>query len=190
MDVLLSLTCPRLQLSLMPPDSSSEFSFSRKGQLIMSAVSASSRPGSASLLSNGSAPPTQQAPPTQEHLQKWILAAAKVGGATNTNTPARGPGTEGVCVCVQGRDTELVQLTRPVSGGLGFSVVGLSGGSQGVFVKQVQPGGVAYRLVSALRCFHVLFQRLTCVQLWRSGTAVCRSGTRSWSSTAWPWRRA
>ncbi|KAK7889398.1 hypothetical protein WMY93_024958 [Mugilogobius chulae] len=48
----------------------------------------------------------------------------------------------------QGRQTELVRLSRPASGGLGFSVVGLNpGGSscQGVFVKHVQPGGVAHR---------------------------------------------
>ncbi|CAF94618.1 unnamed protein product, partial [Tetraodon nigroviridis] len=122
----------RNQLTLMPPDSCDEFSFSSSGQLIMSAVSASSRPavhavaGSASTLTNGSSPPARQSPPSQEHLQRWILAAAK------------------------GRHTELVRLTRPVSGGLGFSVVGLSptggGSSQGVFVKQVQPGGVAHRV--------------------------------------------
>lgn len=53
-----------------------------------------------------------------------------------------------VFVCVQGRHTELVRLTRPLSGGLGFSVVGLNPegtSSQGVFVKHIQPGGVAHR---------------------------------------------
>ncbi|KAF1385177.1 hypothetical protein PFLUV_G00105010 [Perca fluviatilis] len=49
----------------------------------------------------------------------------------------------------KGRQTALCQLTRPPSGGLGFSVVGLnpagSGSSHGVFVKHIQPGGVAHR---------------------------------------------
>uniref|UniRef100_A0A7N8X7M4 PATJ crumbs cell polarity complex component n=1 Tax=Mastacembelus armatus TaxID=205130 RepID=A0A7N8X7M4_9TELE len=114
----------RNQLSTMPPDACSDFSFSRKGQLIMTVANpaSSSAPptlsASSSVLTNGSSPPSS------DLLQKWILAAAK------------------------GRHTELVSLTRPVSGGLGFSVVGLSpagSSSQGVFVKQVQPGGIAHR---------------------------------------------
>ncbi|XP_044054877.1 inaD-like protein isoform X2 [Siniperca chuatsi] len=120
----------RNQLSSMPPDACSEFSFSKKGQLIMSAVNSagSSAPPSlstsSSILTNGSSPPIRQTPPSSDLLQKWILAAAK------------------------GRHTQLVSLTRPVSGGLGFSVVGLNPAgtsSQGVFVKHIQPGGVAHR---------------------------------------------
>ncbi|XP_041791868.1 inaD-like protein [Chelmon rostratus] len=120
----------RNQLSSMPPDACSEFSFSRKGQLIMSAVNpdSSSAPptlsASSSILTNGSTPPIHQSPPSSDLLQKWILAAAK------------------------GRPTELLSLTRPLSGGLGFSVVGLNpagSSSQGVFVKHVQPGGIAHR---------------------------------------------
>lgn len=120
----------RHQLSAMPPDACSDISFSRKGQLIMSAVTSpsSSAPptlsASPSILTNGSSLPVQQAPPPSELLQKWIQAAAK------------------------GRHTERVSLTRPLSGGLGFSVVGLNpagSSSQGVFVKQIQPGGVAHR---------------------------------------------
>ncbi|XP_034436933.1 inaD-like protein [Hippoglossus hippoglossus] len=118
----------RHQLSSMPPDACSEFSFSKKGQLIMSATSSSAPPtlsaSSSSILTNGSSPPINQNPPTLDVLQKWILIAA------------------------QGRHTELVRLTRPLSGGLGFSVVGLNpagSSSQGVFVKHVQPGGIAHR---------------------------------------------
>ncbi|XP_070764765.1 inaD-like protein [Enoplosus armatus] len=120
----------RNQLSSMPPDACSEFSFSKKGQLIMSAVNPassstlSSLSASSSILTNGSSPPIRQTPPSSDLLQQWILAAAK------------------------GRHTELVSLTRPLSGGLGFSVVGLSPAgtsSQGVFVKHIQPGGVAHR---------------------------------------------
>lgn len=120
----------RNQLGTMPPDASSEFSFSKKGQLIMSAVNpaGSSAPPTlstaSSILTNGSSPPIHQTPPSSDLLQKWILTAAK------------------------GRQTDLVRLTRPLTGGLGFSVVGLNpagSSSQGVFVKHVQPGGIAHR---------------------------------------------
>ncbi|XP_061834471.1 inaD-like protein isoform X2 [Nerophis lumbriciformis] len=68
---------------------------------------------------NGWPPPSHQT----DDLQEWISSAAK------------------------GRSTEGVRLTRPQSGGLGFSVVGLHPGSssQDVFVKHIQPGGVAHR---------------------------------------------
>ncbi|XP_056269795.1 inaD-like protein isoform X2 [Pseudoliparis swirei] len=122
----------RNQLGSMPPDASSDFSFSKKGQLIMSAVppaSSSATPtpssSSSSFLTNGSSPSIHQTPPSSDPvLQKWIITAAK------------------------GRHTELCQLTRPLSGGLGFSVVGLNpagSSSQGVFVKHIQPGGIAQR---------------------------------------------
>ncbi|XP_075997704.1 inaD-like protein isoform X2 [Genypterus blacodes] len=126
----------RNQLSSMPADTCSDFSFSRKGQLIMSAVDPSSSAATpnqlsaSSLLTNGSAPlarqalPARQSPPSPDHLQKWIESAAK------------------------DRHTELVSLSRPLSGGLGFSVVGLNpegSSSHGVFVKHIQPGGIAHR---------------------------------------------
>ncbi|KAK1806079.1 hypothetical protein P4O66_013126, partial [Electrophorus voltai] len=106
------------QLNSMPPDASSEFSFSRKGQLIVSA----SRPGSSlsSVASNGTTVSTV----SSEQLQRWLQAAAK------------------------GRKMEHVNLSRPVSGGLGFSVVGLRPdgvGAHGVFIKQVQPRSIAAR---------------------------------------------
>ncbi|XP_077441094.1 inaD-like protein isoform X2 [Vanacampus margaritifer] len=63
------------------------------------------------------------APPLPDRLHRWIVAAAA------------------------GRPTEHVRLPRPPSGGLGFSVAGLQPGSNGhhVFVKHIQPGGVADR---------------------------------------------
>ncbi|XP_060890085.1 inaD-like protein isoform X2 [Labrus mixtus] len=114
----------------MPPDACSDISFSKKGQLIMSAVNSPSSSAlptlspSSSILTNGSSLLIHQTPPSGDLLQKWIHAAAK------------------------GRHTEWVSVTRPVSGGLGFSVVGLNpagSSSQGVFVKQIQPGGIAHR---------------------------------------------
>uniref|UniRef100_A0A3P9NB58 PDZ domain-containing protein n=1 Tax=Poecilia reticulata TaxID=8081 RepID=A0A3P9NB58_POERE len=50
--------------------------------------------------------------------------------------------------CSQGRRIEPIVLTRPASGGLGFSVVGLNpagSAGRGVFVKHIQPGGIADR---------------------------------------------
>ncbi|AWP10402.1 putative inaD-like protein [Scophthalmus maximus] len=111
-------------MSSLPPDACSDFSFSKKGQLIIGPGDPASSPSS--VLTNGSlvAPPIHQTPPISDLLQKWILTAAKA------------------------RHTELVVLTRPQSVGLGFSVVGLNpagSSSHGVFVKHVQPGGVAHR---------------------------------------------
>lgn len=117
----------RSQLSSLPPDAAGDFSFSRKGQLVLSGGGGGSappaRPSPSTVVTNGSSPAVHQVPPPGD-LQKWILAAAK------------------------GRQTQVVQLSRPLSGGLGFSVVGLSpagGSSQGVLVKHIQPGGVAHR---------------------------------------------
>lgn len=90
----------------MPPDSCGEFSFSRKGQLIMSGVSPSNgsalnmAPVSTSILTNGSSSSIHHSPPSQDRLEKWILDVAKVGGATNTNMPVEPTGAKGVCVCV------------------------------------------------------------------------------------------
>ncbi|KAF7666688.1 hypothetical protein LDENG_00096410 [Lucifuga dentata] len=47
----------------------------------------------------------------------------------------------------QGRYVTHVELQKPVSGGLGFSVVGLKSenrGELGIFIQEVQPGSVAY----------------------------------------------
>ncbi|XP_057182396.1 inaD-like protein isoform X2 [Triplophysa rosa] len=106
------------QLNSLPPDTCSEFSFSKKGQLIVSASRPSSSLGS--VVSNG----TTSTNASTEQLQRWINVAAK------------------------GRKTEIISLQKPLSGGLGFSVVGLRPegvGSHGVFVRQVQKGSVADR---------------------------------------------
>lgn len=47
---------------------------------------------------------------------------------------------------VQGRYTTQVELLKPASGGLGFSVVGLKSenrGELGIFIQEIQPGSVA-----------------------------------------------
>lgn len=48
----------------------------------------------------------------------------------------------------QGRLVETIDLTKPLSGGLGFSVVGLKSenrGELGIFVQEIQEGSVAHR---------------------------------------------
>lgn len=53
-----------------------------------------------------------------------------------------------VCVCmIQGRNVTHVDLQKPASGGLGFSVVGLRSenrGELGIFIQEIQPGSVAH----------------------------------------------
>ncbi|XP_056132002.1 inaD-like protein [Lampris incognitus] len=109
------------QLSSMPADACSDYSFSRRGQLIVSA----SQPASSLALSTQShLSANGSAPLSPEQLQRWILSAAK------------------------GRPTDTIVLSRPASGGLGFSVVGLKPegpSGQGVFITHIQPGGPAHK---------------------------------------------
>lgn len=52
----------------------------------------------------------------------------------------------------QGRYVTHVELEKPQSGGLGFSVVGLKSenhGELGIFIQEIQPGSVAYWYVRA-----------------------------------------
>lgn len=47
-----------------------------------------------------------------------------------------------------------VELEKPESGGLGFSVVGLKSenhGELGIFIQEIQPGSVAHRWVERRR---------------------------------------
>ncbi|KTG04962.1 hypothetical protein cypCar_00049102, partial [Cyprinus carpio] len=47
----------------------------------------------------------------------------------------------------QGRYVTQIELLKPVSGGLGFSVVGLCSenrGELGIFIQEIQAGSVAY----------------------------------------------
>ncbi|XP_053715375.1 multiple PDZ domain protein isoform X2 [Synchiropus splendidus] len=52
-----------------------------------------------------------------------------------------------VSIMAQGRHTTHVELQKPPSGGLGFSVVGLKSencGELGIFIQEIQPGSVAH----------------------------------------------
>uniref|UniRef100_A0A4W6EBV0 Multiple PDZ domain crumbs cell polarity complex component n=1 Tax=Lates calcarifer TaxID=8187 RepID=A0A4W6EBV0_LATCA len=58
-----------------------------------------------------------------------------------------GPKRVHVCVMPQGRFVTHVELQKPVSGGLGFSVVGLKSenrGELGIFIQEIQLGSVAH----------------------------------------------
>lgn len=55
---------------------------------------------------------------------------------------------------IQGRYVTHVELEKPVSGGLGFSVVGLKSenrGELGIFIQEIQPGSVAHWYVETQR---------------------------------------
>lgn len=55
----------------------------------------------------------------------------------------------------KGRYVTNVELQKPASGGLGFSVVGLKSenrGELGIFIQEIQPGSVAYWYVK--NCKH------------------------------------
>ncbi|KAK0150742.1 InaD-like protein [Merluccius polli] len=119
----------RDQLNNLPGNSCNDFSFSRKGQLIVSLAppttsslqapppqsSALAPPPQASVLANGSASLSP------EQLQRWIQSISK------------------------DQVVEVVSLSRPAAGGLGFSVAALrsEGTQRGFFIKHIQPGGVA-----------------------------------------------
>ncbi|XP_051929943.1 inaD-like protein isoform X2 [Hippocampus zosterae] len=107
------------QLSPPLPEGSRRSGFGPNGA---SAAGHASPPSSAAP-ADDSAALVLEAPPSPDRLRRWIATAAA------------------------GRPTERVHLTRPASGGLGFSVAGLHPGSGGpdVFVQHIQPGGVADR---------------------------------------------
>lgn len=58
---------------------------------------------------------------------------------------------------IQGRHVTHVELEKPPSGGLGFSVVGLKSenrGELGIFIQEIQPGSVAHWYVISLCHYH------------------------------------
>ncbi|XP_017269912.1 multiple PDZ domain protein isoform X3 [Kryptolebias marmoratus] len=80
--------------------------------------------------------------PTASHVSHSDTSAAP---STNGKTPLEE--FEGVIhAMAQGRHVTRVELQKPASGGLGFSVVGLKSenrGELGIFVQEIQPGSVA-----------------------------------------------
>lgn len=75
------------------------------------------------------------------------VSYADISASTLNNGKTSSEETEHVIhTMAQGRHVEHVDLQKPVSGGLGFSVVGLKSenrGELGIFIQEIQPGSVA-----------------------------------------------
>ncbi|XP_054995087.1 inaD-like protein isoform X2 [Sorex araneus] len=109
------------QLSHLPSDCSANFDFSRKGLLVFTD----------SAITNGSAHR-----PAASGLFPWT---PKSGNEDFTAI---------IQQMAQGRQIEYIDIERPPTGGLGFSVVALRSQSLGeanIFVKEVQPGSIVAR---------------------------------------------
>lgn len=113
------------QLSHIPSDCSANFDFSRKGLLVFTDGS----------ITNGNAQrPCSNV--TASELLPWTQKSASEDFNSVIQQMA------------QGRHVEYIDIERPSTGGLGFSVVALRSQSLGlidIFVKEVHPGSVADR---------------------------------------------
>uniref|UniRef100_A0A4W2GF91 InaD-like protein n=1 Tax=Bos indicus x Bos taurus TaxID=30522 RepID=A0A4W2GF91_BOBOX len=113
------------QLSHIPSDCSANFDFSRKGLLVFTDGAITN--GNAHRSSNNL---------TVSGLFSW----APKSGNEDFNSVIQ--------QMAQGRQIEYIDIERPLTGGLGFSVVALRGQNLGevdIFVKEVQPGSIAGR---------------------------------------------
>nr|XP_045225919.1 inaD-like protein isoform X6 [Macaca fascicularis] len=113
------------QLNHIPSDCSAHFDFSRKGLLVFTDGSIAN--GNVHRPSNNS---------TVSGLFPWT---PKLGNEDFNSV---------IQQMAQGRQIEYIDIERPSSGGLGFSVVALRSQNMGnvdIFVKDVQPGSVADR---------------------------------------------
>uniref|UniRef100_A0A2I3LS75 PATJ crumbs cell polarity complex component n=1 Tax=Papio anubis TaxID=9555 RepID=A0A2I3LS75_PAPAN len=113
------------QLNHIPSDCSAHFDFSRKGLLVFTDGSITN--GNVHRPSNNS---------TVSGLFPWT---PKLGNEDFNSV---------IQQMAQGRQIEYIDIERPSSGGLGFSVVALRSQNMGnvdIFVKDVQPGSVADR---------------------------------------------
>ncbi|XP_028938947.1 inaD-like protein isoform X3 [Ornithorhynchus anatinus] len=113
------------QLGCRPPGGLADFDFSRKGLLVFTDRS----------VANGNAP---------------LPRSDQPGAGSSPWTPEVGNEEFHAAVrrMAQGRRVEYIEIEKPSSGGLGFSVVALrgqNGGEVDIFVKEVQPGSVADR---------------------------------------------
>ncbi|XP_019511025.1 PREDICTED: inaD-like protein [Hipposideros armiger] len=113
------------QLSHIPSDCSANFDFSRKGLLVFTDGAITN--GNAQRSSNNS---------TASGLLPWTPKLASEDFNSIIQQMA------------QGRQIEYIDIERPSTGGLGFSVVALRSQNLGkvdIFVKEVQPGSIADR---------------------------------------------
>ncbi|XP_071421995.1 inaD-like protein isoform X3 [Pithys albifrons albifrons] len=109
------------QLNYIPPDRSVDFDFTKRGLLVFADKSVTAG--------------TPRSPP---------------GPKASPFTPDLGVNEFNMIIqqMAKGRQIESIKIDKPSVGGLGFSVVALrnpSLGEVGIFVKEVQPGGIADR---------------------------------------------
>nr|XP_039329782.1 inaD-like protein [Saimiri boliviensis boliviensis] len=113
------------QLNHIPSDCSANFDFSRKGLLVFTDSS----------ITNGNA----HRPASNSTVSGLFPWTPKLGNEDFNSV---------IQQLAQGRQIEYIDIERPSTGGLGFSVVALRSQNLGkvdIFVKDVQPGGVADR---------------------------------------------
>ncbi|XP_029474849.1 inaD-like protein isoform X2 [Rhinatrema bivittatum] len=114
------------QLKRMPADHSAEFDFSKKGLLVFNA-------DHSQIKRNGNSYGTfDRSVPSRVLLPK--LRDDEFGKVIQQ--------------MAEGRQIEYIDIEKPSVGGLGFSVVALKNvnlGEAGIFIKEVQPGGIAER---------------------------------------------
>lgn len=113
------------QLSHIPSDCTANFDFSRKGLLVF--TDGASTSGNAHRSTNNQ---------SVSGLFPWTT---KLGNEDFSSIMQQ---------MAQGRHIESIDIERPSTGGLGFSVVALRGqnlGEVNIFVKEVQPGSIAGR---------------------------------------------
>ncbi|XP_035571760.2 inaD-like protein isoform X2 [Canis lupus dingo] len=113
------------QLSHIPSDCSTNFDFSRKGLLVFTD----------SAITNGNA----QRPSNNLTVSGLFPWTPKSGNEDFNSV---------IQQMAQGRQIEYIDIERPSTGGLGFSVVALRSQNLGevdIFVKEVQPGSIADR---------------------------------------------
>ncbi|NXD10297.1 INADL protein, partial [Nothocercus nigrocapillus] len=133
------------QLSYMPPDRSIDFDFTKRGLLVFADKSVAN--GSLCTPCNS---PEPRASPLTANL-----------GVNEFNTIIQ--------QMAKGRQIESIKIEKPSVGGLGFSVVALKNhslGEVGIFVKEVQPGGIADRDQRLKENDHIL--AINCTPLDRS----------------------
>ncbi|XP_010179422.1 PREDICTED: inaD-like protein, partial [Mesitornis unicolor] len=112
------------QLNYMPPDCSVEFDFTKRGLLVFADKSVAA--GSVYTPCSSPEPRASAFPPNL--------------GGNDFNAVIQ--------QMAKGRQIESIKIEKPSVGGLGFSVVALKNhslGEVGIFVKEVQPGGIADR---------------------------------------------
>ncbi|KAI8509777.1 hypothetical protein Bbelb_122050 [Branchiostoma belcheri] len=146
------------QVENSPPSAVQDFEFSPTGHLVMGPKS---KPANGTTVAEvndqlAEAVPVYGAAPQmgEEDFQRAVQVGdhgARKGDQLEKRVGDFPDQPRNPCFCwaaAQGREVENIKLYKPETGGLGFSVVGLRSenrGELGIFVQDIQPGGVADR---------------------------------------------